>query len=139
MLNNPGKIPNATINRWVDYIWTNFFFELVYKKEKIFGPDGLSRRWWYLGDPIPEDFTDELEDGSGDIIVRQGRAQEEELLELETFYEDIDLREGYYNQIMESDTLMELGHSEPETQIKAVRSQTVYAEIVKPKDKEIIT
>jgi len=70
MLNNPGKMPNATINRWVDYIWTNFFFELVHKKGKTFGLDGLSRRRWYPGDPIPEDFTDGLEDGSGDIVVR---------------------------------------------------------------------
>jgi len=44
MLNNPGKMPNATINRGVDYIQTNFFFELVHKKGKTFGPDGLSRR-----------------------------------------------------------------------------------------------
>jgi len=44
MLNNPGKIPNATINRWVDYIWINFFFEIIYKKRKIFGPNGLSKK-----------------------------------------------------------------------------------------------
>jgi len=44
MLNNPGKMPNAMINCWVDYIRTNFFFELVHKKGKTFGPDGLSRR-----------------------------------------------------------------------------------------------
>jgi len=137
MLNNPGKMPNVTINRWVDYIQTNFFFELVHKKGETFGPDRLSRRQWYLGDPIPEDFADGLEDGGGDIVVRQGRPQEEELLELETFYKDIDSREGYYNQIMESDTLMELGHSEPETQIETVCLRTVYAEIVEPKDKEI--
>jgi len=62
-----------------------------------------------------------LEDGGGDIVVRQRGPQEEEPLELETFYEDIDSREGYYNKIMESNTLMELGHLEPETQIEAVR------------------
>jgi len=44
MLNNLGKMLNATINRWVDYIRTNFFFKIVHKKEKTFGPDGLSRR-----------------------------------------------------------------------------------------------
>jgi len=44
MLNNLGKMPNTTINRWVDYICTNFFFEIVHKKGKMFGPDGLSRR-----------------------------------------------------------------------------------------------
>jgi len=122
MLNNPGKMPNATINHWVDYIRTNFFFELVHKKGKTFGPDGLLRRWWYPGDPIPEDFVDGSEDGSGDIVVRQGGPKEEEPLELETFYEDIDSREEYYNQVMESDTLMELGHSEPEIQIEVVCS-----------------
>jgi len=37
MLNNLGKMPNATINRWVDYIRTNFFFEIVHKKGKMFG------------------------------------------------------------------------------------------------------
>ena len=137
MLNNPGKMPNATINRWVDYIWTNFFFELVHKKGKTFGPDRLLRRRWYPEDPMPEDFTDGSEDGGGDIVVRQEGPQEDKPLKLETFYEDIDLREGYYNQIIESDTLMELGHAEPETQIEAIRSQTVYAEIVDPKDKEI--
>jgi len=70
MLNNPGKMPNATINYWVDYIRTNFFFELVHKKGKTFGPDRLSRRQWYPGDPIPEDFADRSEDGGGDIVVR---------------------------------------------------------------------
>jgi len=28
----------------VDYIHINFFFEIVHKKGKMFGPDGLSRR-----------------------------------------------------------------------------------------------
>ena len=87
---------------------------MVHKKGKTFGPDGLSRRRWYPEDPIPEDFADGSEDGGEDIVVRQGGPQEEEPLELETFYEDIDSREGYYNQIMESDTLMELGRLESE-------------------------
>jgi len=34
MLNNPGKMLNATINRWVDYIQTHFFSEIVHKKGK---------------------------------------------------------------------------------------------------------
>lgn len=42
MINNPGRMPNATINCWVDYIRTNFHFKLVHKKGKTFGPDGLS-------------------------------------------------------------------------------------------------
>jgi len=71
MLNNPGKMPNVTINRWVDYICTNFFFEIIHKKEKTFGPDRLSRRKWYPGDPTPEKFTDGTDDGAGDIVLRK--------------------------------------------------------------------
>jgi len=37
---------------------------------------------------------------------------------------------------MESDTLMELGHLEPEIQIESVHSWTVYTEIVEPKNKD---
>ena len=44
ILNNSEKMPNATINCWVDYIRMNFIFEIIYKKEKTFGPDRLSRR-----------------------------------------------------------------------------------------------
>ena len=132
-------MPNMTINCWINYIWTNFFFELVHKKGKTFGLDELSRRRWYPGDSILEDFADGSEDSGGDIVIRQGRSQEEEPLELEIFYEDINSREGYYYRIMESNTLMELGHLEPEIQIEKGCSRTVYTEIVQPKDKEIIT
>lgn len=44
MLNNSEKMPNVTINHWIDYIRTNFFFEIVYKKRKTFRPDVLLRR-----------------------------------------------------------------------------------------------
>jgi hypothetical protein len=44
MLNNPGKMPNTTINRWVDYIRTAFFFEIRHRKEKTFRLDSLSRQ-----------------------------------------------------------------------------------------------
>jgi len=71
ILNNPGKMPNATINRYVDYIHINFFFEIVHKKGKTFGPDGLSRRKWYPGDPSPEKFTDGTDNGAEDIVLRK--------------------------------------------------------------------
>ena len=84
MLNNPGKMPNATINRWIDYIRTNFLFEIVYKKGKTFRPNGLSRRKWYPGDPPQEDFTDGTDDGAGDIVVRKEDPKSlDPLLELE--------------------------------------------------------
>jgi len=103
MLNNPGKMPNATINRWVDYIRTNFFFEIVHKKEKTFEPDGLSRRKWYPGDPPPEEFTDGTDDGAGDIILRKDNPQEPDPLELEEFYEEIDSIEGFLQEILRDD------------------------------------
>jgi len=112
MLNNPGKMPNTTINRWVDYIRTNFFFELVHKKGKTFGPDGLSRRKWYPGDTMPERFKDGSEDGGGDIIVRKEGQTGDDLLTLEEFYDEIDSREGFYHGIMKDDPLMQLGQSE---------------------------
>jgi len=71
MLNNPGKMPNAMINCWVDYIRTNFFFELVHKKEKTFGLERLLRRKWYPENTMPERFKDGSEDSGRDIIVRK--------------------------------------------------------------------
>jgi len=44
MLNNLGKISNATVNFWINYIRMNFFFKIVYKKKKTFGLDKLLRR-----------------------------------------------------------------------------------------------
>ncbi|KXN93080.1 hypothetical protein AN958_00004, partial [Leucoagaricus sp. SymC.cos] len=44
MLNNSNKMPNTTINHWVDYIRTSFQFILIHKKRKTFSPDGLSRK-----------------------------------------------------------------------------------------------
>jgi len=108
MLNNPEKMPNATINCWVDYIWTNFFFELVHKRGKTFGPDGLSRQKWYPGDSLPEPFKDRSKDGGGDITIRHGGPLEEKPLELEEFYNEIDLREGFYQESIDDDPFLTL-------------------------------
>jgi len=108
ILNNPGKMPNAMINRWVDYIRTNFFFELVHKKGKTFGPDGLSRRKWYSGDLVPEVFKDGSEDRDGDIAIRKEDPIGDDSLRLEEFYKEIDLREGFYHRIILDDPLMTL-------------------------------
>jgi len=108
MLNNPGKMPNATINRWVDYICTNFFFEIVHKKEKTFGPDGLSRRKWYPGDLSPKEFTDGTDNRARDIVLRKDNPQEPDPLELDEFYEEIDSREGFLQEILRDDGLLSL-------------------------------
>jgi len=108
MLNNPEKMSNATINRWVDYIQTNFFFEIVHKKGKMFGPDGLSRRKWYPGDLPQEDFTDGTDDGAGDIVVRKDDPKSLDPLELEEFYKEINSREGFFHKSIEKEPLLEL-------------------------------
>ena len=108
MLNNPGKIPNATINRWVDYIRTHFFFEIVHKKKRTFGPDGLSKRKWYPGDLPEEDFKDGTDDGTGDIVMMKEDPTSSDLLELEEFYEEIDSREGFFYKSIEKEPLLEL-------------------------------
>ena len=100
MLNNPGRLPNATINRWVDYIRTNYHFELVHKKGKTFGPDGLSRRPWYPGDPVERKFDDGSEDDRDDFELIKADPADEDPLDLEEFYEEIDTRTGYLQQVM---------------------------------------
>jgi len=105
MLNNPEKMPNATINRWVDYIRTHFFFEIVHKKGKMFGLDGLSRRKWYPGDPLEEDFTDGTDNGVENIVMRKEDPTSLDPLELKEFYEEIDSREGFFYEIIEKGSL----------------------------------
>jgi len=92
----------------VDYIHTNFFFKIVHKKGKTFGPDGLSRRKWYPGDPTPEKFTDSTDDRAGGIVLRKDNPQEPDPLELDEFYEEIDSREGFLQDILREDKLLSL-------------------------------
>ncbi|KXN91265.1 hypothetical protein AN958_01587 [Leucoagaricus sp. SymC.cos] len=90
MLNNPGKMPNATINCWVDYIRISFQFTLIHKKGKMFGPNGLSRRKWYSGDPIERRFNDRSEDDGEDLEVIKENPDDKDPLPLETFIDEID-------------------------------------------------
>jgi len=136
MLNNVGKMPNVTINHWVDYIRTNFFFELVHKKGKTFGPDGISRRKWYPGDPVPEVFKDGLEDGDRDIAVRKENPTGDDPLRLKEFYEEIDSREGFYHGIILDDPLMTLEKSEVRSKNRLEISREVFAEVMKPEGDE---
>ncbi|KIY61214.1 hypothetical protein CYLTODRAFT_317433, partial [Cylindrobasidium torrendii FP15055 ss-10] len=43
MLEHPDKVPNAAINRWIEYI-LQFMFKLVHVPGRIHGPNGMSRR-----------------------------------------------------------------------------------------------
>jgi len=74
----------------------------------MFGPDGLSRRKWYPGDPSPEEFTDGTDDGAGDIVLRKDNPQEPDPLELDEFYEEIDFREGFLQDILRENELLSL-------------------------------
>jgi len=129
MLNNLGQMPNATINCWVDYIRTNFFFELVHKKGNTFGPDRLSRQKWYPGDPVPKVFKDGLEDGGGDITIRKEDPTEDDPMRLEEFYEEIDSREGFYHGIVLDDPLINLGRSEVRVKNRPESSREIFAEV----------
>jgi len=136
MLNNLGKMPNAMINCWVDYIQTNFFFELVHKRGKTFGPDGLLRRKRYLGDSLPEPFKDGSEDGGGDITIRHGGPLEEKPLELEKFYNEIDSREGFYQESIDDDPLLTLWQSAAKDTRERKRSKVVFMETMDNNNKK---
>lgn len=123
MLNNPGRLPNATINRWVDYIRTNFHFELVHKKGKTFGPDGLSRRPWYPGDPLERKFDDGSEDDGDDFELIKANPDDEDPLELEEFYDEIDNRTGYLQEVMS----FSLGFQEQLANAKAATLEDIKA------------
>lgn len=95
MLNNLGKMYNMIINYWVDYIRTNFFFKIVYKKGKTFGLDRLSRKKQYSKNLFLDRFEDSSDNEKKNILILLGKNQEEIPLELEKFYENIDLRKGF--------------------------------------------
>lgn len=95
MLNNLEKMPNMTINCWVDYIRTNFFFDIVYKKENIFGPDMLSRMKWYFGNSSLDRLKICLNNEKDDVLILLGECQEKIPLKLEEFYENINLWEDF--------------------------------------------
>lgn len=101
MLNNPGRMPSATVNRWVDYIRTNFHFTLVHRKGKGFGPDGLSRRRGYTGDNLSRRFDDGSDDDGEDFELVKASPDEEDPLPLEDFIDDIDDRKGFFQACLE--------------------------------------
>ena len=79
-----------------------FHFTLRHKSGKTFGPDGLSRRDKYPGDPEfanSEEFEDEP-NGPPEFIYAEG--QQEEPLDFEEFKDIIDNRKGYMQGVAES-------------------------------------
>ena len=98
-------MPNVTINHWIDYVRTNFFFEIVYKKGKTFEPDGLLRRKWYLRNPPSDRFKDSSDNEKDNIPIL---LEKKMALKLEEFYEDIDLREGFFYKELVKDLVYQL-------------------------------
>ncbi|KAF7777764.1 hypothetical protein Agabi119p4_3836 [Agaricus bisporus var. burnettii] len=108
MLNNPGRMPNATVNRWVDYIRTNFFFILMHRKGKDFGPDGLSRRRAYPGDKFARNFDDGSDDEGEEFVLVKGNPEDEDPLPLEEFIDEIDTRTGFLQQVVKDSPELQL-------------------------------
>ena len=76
-------MPNITINHQVSYIRTNFFFEIIHKKEKTFGPDELLRSKQYSKDSPPDRFKNSLDNKRNNIPILLEKYQEEIPLKLE--------------------------------------------------------
>jgi hypothetical protein len=100
MLSNPGMGPNATVNRWIEEILM-FHFTLKHVQGLTFAADGLSRRKKQPGDeiqPSPEDGYDDNQPPENhpdwDYDIPQP-------LDLEEFKDDIDIRGGYYQRVIE--------------------------------------
>jgi len=85
---------------------------------------------------MPERFKDGLEDGGRDITVRKESQTGDDPLRLEEFYDEIDLREGFYHGIIKSDSLMQLGWSEPRVTKRLGTLREVFAEVMEPKGDE---
>ncbi|KAF7783144.1 hypothetical protein Agabi119p4_2520 [Agaricus bisporus var. burnettii] len=105
MLNNPGRLPGAASNRWVDFIRTNFVFTLVHKPGKTHGPDGLSRRKPYPGDSNTRRFNDGSDDEGNDFVMVKSKEDDADPLDFDDFVKEIDTRTGYVLGIASSNGL----------------------------------
>jgi len=85
---------------------------------------------------MPERFKDKSEDDGKDIIVRKEGQTRDDLLRLKEFYDEIDLREGFYHGIIKSDPLMQLERSEPRVTKRSEYSRVVFTETMEPKGDE---
>jgi len=97
MLNNPGRLPNTTINHWISEI-RHYQFTLVYKEEKTFGLDGLSRRKGYPGDKKTRRFNDRTDNEGKELAFQKKTLGLSDLLPLEEFWEEIDTRTGFFQE-----------------------------------------
>lgn len=98
MLSNPGRGPNATIDRWIEEILM-FHFKLKHVKGATFPADGLSRK-----DPSPNDQrVDPKDDGPiHEAFEYEQEEGAEDPLEFESFKTIIDTRGGYYQTLAQS-------------------------------------
>ena len=97
MLDHPSCGPNATINRWIEDI-RKYHFELVHIKGTKHGSDGLSRitpgGYQPPRPPINPDDYDDNDDGEP-ITFLINDEDLGDILEFDSFRNDIDPRSGY--------------------------------------------
>jgi len=74
----------------------------------MFRPDDLSRRKWYPRDLPQKDFTDNIDNGAGDIVMRKKNPKSLDPLELEEFYKEINSRERFFYESIKKEPLLEL-------------------------------
>jgi len=62
----------------------------------------------YLGDLLPEPFDDGSKNSGVDIIIRYRGLLEEKPLKLKEFYNEIDSKEGFYQESINNNLLSTL-------------------------------
>lgn len=119
MLEHPDEVPNAAINRWIEYI-LQFMFKLVHIPGRIHGPDGVSRRPHYEGDTpewdeLAHNEPSHLHDKPLEIEEVRDELYDEELdrpLDFSTYKEKIDTRHGFVQSIVVPDAIRVVENSD---------------------------
>ena len=97
MLDNAGKGPNATINRWIEEILM-FHFKLRHVRGATFPVDGLSRKAPSAGDiPMPARENEFIDHGP--LRFENTENGDPEMEDFVSFKSIIDTRGGYYQHL----------------------------------------
>lgn len=131
MLVNPGRGPNATINRWIEEILM-FHFTLRHVKGVSFPADHLSRKAPSSGDtPMPEDDRIVDEETGLQHFVKDNEGDDDPL-EFEDYKSEIDTRGGYYTQLAKSvedfEDDMDIAQAKELALVSEMKSQGVIAQ-----------
>ena len=101
MLDKPGEMPNATVNRWVEHV-RMYHFKLEHVAGKSFAlADGLSRRPPQPDDEAKEPWDHSLEENDAPIAYSKVNKDDPDPLDFEEFKHDIDTRGGYAQEVLD--------------------------------------